>query len=583
MIEQPHEPTRVEFDDSGLNQKQSEQLNNYHFQQPLHYGGKIAHKLRTGGYFHTLDLTVQLGHSRKYDYTLECIIASGINAHHDKSTHGWVAISRRKTDYCTGNPTYGDLSYDAMIKIWKCLVDKQYIETYDHIPPNWIEGDPGRRTAYRLTNTFINKIEEIIQSWQSLDQEDSRVGYWLAVEKNKKKADKFLYVDTNKTEKLKAINQYQLTHVWQGPGLTPKSVQYHGKSIVQGSEDKGGRFYAPFQNIKKIHRKDWTVNNQKISEVDLKSSHLHITYKLLNVSKPEGDIYDVGLPKKCRLAIKNTMLVMLNAPTILKTKKSIAHTIENQITYATNMEESDTELLDSWMAVCQYMIENNVCKGNKILDMLADPDPYNKIWEMGFEDSLGLADSLEDSLEMSGTRWNSQTRSGNNLDVSKTNIIESGKCLANDHIDPTLNQTNIVACLEVSEPTNHIPQVSQSPPRGQVTIRGTIYPYPYLVVDSGNPTTHIYQIITWLINRIKARHSQIAAAFGTGIGIACQGVEGEIGLAVYERCMQENIPLLYLHDGFLTGEQHLHRLEEIVQEVLRRFGIAAPTEFKRYS
>ena len=66
----------------------------------------------------------------------------------------------------------------------------------------------------------------------------------------------------------------------------------------RGSFDKGGRHYGPYyQNIIKEYRSALTIDGEPTSEQDYSCLHLRILYAFAGVPLPEGDLFDIWLPK----------------------------------------------------------------------------------------------------------------------------------------------------------------------------------------------------------------------------------------------------------------------------------------------
>ena len=88
------------------------------------------------------------------------------------------------------------------------------------------------------------------------------------------------------------------------------------RSFSRGSWEKGGRFFAPFQELSKTLREHLTIDGEPTVEVDYPSLHFNLLYHGLGLEMAEEvgpDAYDAGLdvPRRTLKIVANSML---NAP-----------------------------------------------------------------------------------------------------------------------------------------------------------------------------------------------------------------------------------------------------------------------------
>jgi hypothetical protein len=67
-----------------------------------------------------------------------------------------------------------------------------------------------------------------------------------------------------------------------------------------------------------------------------------------------------------------------------------------------------------------------------------------------------------------------------------------------------------------------------------------------------------------LLKTIKARHPDIADAFGSDVGITLMKADSELTLDVMRQCVDADIPALPVHDSFVTMARHEGRVREIM-------------------
>lgn len=69
-----------------------------------------------------------------------------------------------------------------------------------------------------------------------------------------------------------------------------------------------------------------------------------------------------------------------------------------------------------------------------------------------------------------------------------------------------------------------------------------------------------------LLRRLKERHPLVADAFEMGLGLSLMYSESEIARKVMLEMSRRGLPVLNIHDGFITQERHLISLEKVMSD-----------------
>ncbi|PAP76951.1 hypothetical protein [Rubrivirga marina] len=123
-----------------------------------------------------------------------------------------------------------------------------------------------------------------------------------------------------KYERLKRYLRFDSMHCDVSSGTVTWTLPYAYKQVFRsfsrGSWEKGGRFFAPFQELSKTLREHLTIDGEPTVEVDYPSLHFNLLYHGLGLEMTEEvgrDAYDVGLDVP-RTTLKIVANSMLNAP-----------------------------------------------------------------------------------------------------------------------------------------------------------------------------------------------------------------------------------------------------------------------------
>lgn len=115
---------------------------------------------------------------------------------------------------------------------------------------------------------------------------------------------------------------------------------FNNWSLIQG-----GRLYSPFQFISKQARNDLLINNQKVSSLDLKNSHVRLLYHLSGHNIPINiDLYlecnPYNFPKDISRKLNKFILMLLINSKRINSKRSL-NNIKNEMLSYNNIDYSD--------------------------------------------------------------------------------------------------------------------------------------------------------------------------------------------------------------------------------------------------
>lgn len=89
----------------------------------------------------------------------------------------------------------------------------------------------------------------------------------------------------------------------------------------------GGRFYAPWQNVRKADRRLWTIDGQSIVEIDYTATHARLAYAQVGMvppNDPYGYVPNGVNPTDARLLCKMVFQYLMNC----RSRKSATFTLE---------------------------------------------------------------------------------------------------------------------------------------------------------------------------------------------------------------------------------------------------------------
>jgi hypothetical protein len=300
-------------------------------------------------------------------YTLESFFACGINAYKNSIHDGWVAISLDENEY-EKNGLYDDFSYSILRKvIWPAMASHNWIDIKPHHA--YYDGQEGRRTCYRFTTHAINLIYQIEEQIDQIPQIDQLAGLSICKYRNypdPTKNNKIvpqsilpnhirLALDQSE-QKLEVINQYnkKINKEMAGPGID-KPQQYTQIGFWDGQTYTPGRIYSDASFVPaKIRNTQWTIKNQNIAELDLKSSHVALMYAAKGLIL-QNDAYDIPTyPKETREFIKFVTQCMINADS----KKNAIKAIKSKMQKKGKYKKTSTKL-SIWESYTYSIIEKN--------------------------------------------------------------------------------------------------------------------------------------------------------------------------------------------------------------------------------
>ncbi len=104
----------------------------------------------------------------------------------------------------------------------------------------------------------------------------------------------------------------------------------YAKCIYNDNLSRGGRIYAPWQNLSEESRSKITIDGSSIVEVDLKSCSLRIACHLLDISVEKVDLYDVGnyTRKDVKLVVQQMLNMKDNSRTLFQYINDISSSFE---------------------------------------------------------------------------------------------------------------------------------------------------------------------------------------------------------------------------------------------------------------
>ena len=104
----------------------------------------------------------------------------------------------------------------------------------------------------------------------------------------------------------------------------------YAKCIYNDNLSRGGRIYAPWQNLSEESRSKITIDGSSIVEVDLKSCSLRIACHLLDINVDKADLYDMEnyTRKDVKLVVQQMLNMKDNSRTLLQNINDISSSFE---------------------------------------------------------------------------------------------------------------------------------------------------------------------------------------------------------------------------------------------------------------
>lgn len=93
----------------------------------------------------------------------------------------------------------------------------------------------------------------------------------------------------------------------------------------------------------------------------------------------------------------------------------------------------------------------------------------------------------------------------------------------------------------------------------------------------------LHDAVRQTIEVLRRHHHPISHYFGSNFGVRAMGIEGEIAIEVELAATRLGIPVLNIHDGFVTNKSNVDALQQIVQQVCLRRGFPLNTKIKQFT
>ena len=309
------------------------------FIKSIHYAGKVARLLIKDDKLANIGVTVASNKRKQFRFTAECVIANLITVMMSDLPDNWIFFSRKETEY-KKHQIYGDMSYDAIIKITDALLAADLIEM-ELGYTNWNSAKSGRRSIMRPTNKFkswlahfMNATDQETELMKQLSNSlvDARKGVFVVKEQ---KSSKIIDTDELASNQLKAINANLDTHSFylNNQPIPTSNLHYHGVGFVQDDVSLGGRIYNNIQNMPSKIRSQILINGDNVQEIDFKASHPSLLYSLVNEKLPADPYFISSLTKEENVAlrpiIKIAMLVSINADSLNSASKALKKSLQD--------------------------------------------------------------------------------------------------------------------------------------------------------------------------------------------------------------------------------------------------------------
>lgn len=117
----------------------------------------------------------------------------------------------------------------------------------------------------------------------------------------------------------------------------------YAKCIYNDNLSRGGRIYAPWQNLSEESRSKITIDGSRIVEVDLKSCSLRIACHLLDISVEKVDLYDIE--NYTRKDVKLVVQQMLNMKDNSRTLSQHINDISSSFELLNSISNTDKEYI----------------------------------------------------------------------------------------------------------------------------------------------------------------------------------------------------------------------------------------------
>lgn len=258
-----------------------------------------------------------------YKQMLNVIICNIVELQHLE--HKYMRVSMDKVTYQGTLTRYNPsgLKYDKTRNLILFLALHDYIDLYY---TNKQFGVYRQETQFKLTK----KMTALLHSYNitSYDVTIHDNTEFIFLRENKKKTNnnkegkeitykskKLLpYTDTQETNyRRDVLKDYYDIILWEWydrvkNAYMPKDLR--AKCIYNNEIGRGGRIYAPWQNISSENRKKILIDDSPVVEIDLKSCSLRIAAHLLRLDIKQNDLYSINGHKKEH--VKPIVLQMLN-------------------------------------------------------------------------------------------------------------------------------------------------------------------------------------------------------------------------------------------------------------------------------
>ncbi|MDV7341804.1 DNA-directed RNA polymerase [Terasakiella sp. A23] len=76
--------------------------------------------------------------------------------------------------------------------------------------------------------------------------------------------------------------------------------------------------------------------------------------------------------------------------------------------------------------------------------------------------------------------------------------------------------------------------------------------------------------ISGIMSAIKNKHKKIVHYFCTDIGVRLMNLDSNIAELVIEHFSNQNIPILSVHDSFISDRQHMTEMERIMRDAFKK-------------